>query len=279
MEESGLGCWPGIFVPAGKTLIIDGSGSLTASSGGDALNKFAPGIGGISTYDINVGAACGNIEIRGGSITASGGWGSAAIGGSQFFDCGTITITGTANVIATGDENGPGIGSGWNATCKDITISTSGTVTATGGQYGAGIGTGYAYSSGGTGTAQCFNILISKGTVTATGGLGGAGIGTGQAYGLGNEAKCGNITITNTVTRVTVTKGDSFIAVIGRGRSDNSAQTICGTVKFGDITIYNGSYWTTPTTNGETYDGLSLTITKTTYSSDTWTLTPTAPAI
>jgi len=279
MEESGLGCWPGIFVPAGKTLIIDGSGSLTASSGGDASDKFAPGIGGISTYDINVGAACGNIEIRGGSITASGGWGSAAIGGSQFFDCGTITITGTANVIATGDENGPGIGSGWNATCKDITISTSGTVTATGGQYGAGIGTGYAYSSGGTGTAQCFNILISKGTVTATGGLGGAGIGTGQAYGLGNEAKCGNITITNTVTRVTVTKGDSFIAVIGRGRSANTAQTICGTVKFGDITIYNGSYWTTPTTNGETYDGLSLTITKTTYSSDTWTLTPTAPAI
>ena len=251
MEEIGIGCWPGIFVPAGKTLIIDGSGSLTASSGGDAFNKFAPGIGGISTYDINVGAACGNIEIRGGSITASGGWGSAAIGGSQFFDCGTITITGTANVIATGEENGPGIGSGWNATCKDITISSNGTVTATGGYGSAGIGSGYngtcnniTISSNGTVTAmggddaagigtglakdnpnQCRNIIIEKGTVIAMGGSNGAGIGTGAADGKTNQ--CGDILISG--GSITAT-GDNYATAIGTAFQKRQGNSTCGTI-------------------------------------------------
>lgn len=55
-------------------------------------------------------------------------------------------------------------------------------------------------------------ITISGGTIDATGGYDAAGIGTGE---IGN---CGNITITDGVTRVTATKGGGWAQhSIGRG--------------------------------------------------------------
>ena len=100
--------WPGLHVVPGKTVTIQGEGSLTASSRG-----YASGIGGGYTYK----TSCGNIVIVGGIIEARGG------------------------------TDMPGIGSGLNATCGDITI-TGGTVTAIGNRYAAGIGTGYQGTCG-----------------------------------------------------------------------------------------------------------------------------------
>ena len=114
--------YPGIHVPVDKTLTIQGSGSLTASS-----NGYGCGIGG--GYEI----ACGNIVIAGGTITANGG-NAAGIGGGMMGSCGTISITG-GTVTATGGKRAAGIGSGDEGSCGTVTITDGVTsVTATKGK-------------------------------------------------------------------------------------------------------------------------------------------------
>ena len=120
--------YPGIYVPAGKTLTIKGAGFLRAAS-----NAGAAGIGGG-----NKATSCGNIVIESGTIEAVGkGSSGPGIGGST---CGDITIRG-GTVTATGGTNAAGIGSDNMGTCGKITI-TGGTVNATGGKSAAGIGGG-----------------------------------------------------------------------------------------------------------------------------------------
>ena len=189
--------YPGIHVPAGSTLTILGSGSLTASSNGQGA-----GIGG--GWDI----ACGGISIKGGTVVATGGLFSAGIGPGKNGSCGDITIE-DGIVSAEGDTYGPGIGS-VNGSCGNITI-VGGVVTAVGGTYGAGIG-------GGDG-GSCGNITIRGGAVTAKGGQFGPGIGSGY-YG-----SCGDITIGPDVFRVVATTGESISVPIGAGRYGS-----CGTV-------------------------------------------------
>lgn len=180
--------YPGIYVPSGKTLTIQGetagTGQLTASSNGKGA-----GIGGGYIID------CGNIEIKGGDVTSTGGGGAAGIGSGREGSCGDITISG-GTVTAQGGYDGAGIGCGFgnapNGISKfgNITIS-GGTVTATGGSFGAGIGSG-SYSDG-----VCGNITITIGVtkVTATNGdVGNYSIGKGY-----NSTKIGTITIGGTV--------------------------------------------------------------------------------
>ena len=196
--------YPGIHVPSGSTLTIQGTGSLNASS-----NGWSAGIG--SGRNIS----CGNITINGGTITATGGYDGAGIGCCKT-PCGNISITG-GTITATGGSNAAGIGGSTDTSCGNITIS-GGTVTATGGSSGAGVGSGCRQSS----SSSCGIITISGGTVTATGGGGSAGIG------CGSNASCGDITIENTVTSVTATKGDSAQNSIGKGYGGT-----CGTVTIG----------------------------------------------
>ncbi|MBP3260314.1 MAG: hypothetical protein J6M01_04370 [Prevotella sp.] len=170
--------YPGIFVSSGKTLIINGTGELNASSNGSYdTGSSGAGIGG--GYEMN----CGNIEIQSGIVTA------------------------------TGNKRCAGIGGGYNASCGNITIS-GGTVNATGGQYGAGIGGGRRFSA----NVSCGNITISGGTITATGGEDAAGIGGGRGNNNIYKSSCGTITITSGVTSVTATKGNSNAQSIGAGR-------------------------------------------------------------
>ena len=165
--------YPGIFVPAGSTLTIGGSGSLNASS-----NGYGCGIGGGNTFDTN---QCGNIHITGGTITATGGGGCAGIGGGS---CGDIIISG-GSVSASGGEYAAGIGSGHQGSCGDITISGA-TVSATGGFNAAGIGSG----KGGS----CGDITIStSASFTAS-----AGSGCPNAVGAGNPGTCGAVIIGGT---------------------------------------------------------------------------------
>ena len=244
--------YPGIFVPENSSLIINGTGSLDASS-----NGWASGIG--AGYDFD----CGNIEIRGGIITATGGEGAAGIGSgpndSFGSTCGTITISG-GTVTANGGDDAAGIGCGSFGTCGDISIS-GGTIFATGAGDGAGIG---CDASG-----ICGNISITGGIITATGSGIGAGIGTVIS------SECGTITIANTVTSVTATKGLNAANSIGKGTTGAGT---CVAVKFGGQTMYDGSSWTTTPTNGGTYGGLSLAITTDEYDAITWTLTPVSSA-
>ena len=272
--------YPGIFIAEGKTLTIQGSGSLTAAGGG-ANSSYGAGIGGAQNI------ACGNIVIEGGTVTATSGSNTgraAGIGGGANASCGDISISGTANVTATG-AGGAGIGGGYGtsdkpSTCGDISISGTAHVTATstgggagigggnrgtvgaisisgtanviatGGMNGAGIGSGYYGTVSGT-------ISIEGGTVTATGG--GNGGGQGAGIGSGHYGKCNAISISFGITQVVATmKGNS--AHIGAGCSGSS----------GKVTIDGVDDATT----SSTFPHLTSVLSN---SDKTWTLTPTNP--
>ncbi len=175
---------PGLNCGPAYIINIHGDGSLTAT-GGD--NSAA--IGGAQN------APCGDIAISGGTVTAIGGaQGSTGIGcgaaAPQTHVNAHVTITG-GTVTATG-YGGAGIGSGYGDPEGPVIEITGGIVNATGYDGGAGIGGGYG-SSGGT-------IIISGGTVTAEAEsmFGGAGIGSGRNGGGGNIQISGTANITAT---------------------------------------------------------------------------------
>ena len=115
-DGSGYNNYPGIWIASGKTLTIQGDGTLTAYS--HATNPYGAGIGG------GIQIACGNIVINSGNITATGGNGGAGIGGGDHGSCGAITISG-GTVTATGGNGGAGIGGGRNnGACGTITITS-----------------------------------------------------------------------------------------------------------------------------------------------------------
>ena len=243
--------YPGIFIAEGKTLTIQGSGSLTAAGGGGKTGSYGAGIGGASYSN------CGNIVIEGGTVTATGGSGGdagAGIGSGKNGACGAISISGTAHVTATGGPGGAGIGSGYgdNSHCGDITISGSAHVTATGGLNGAGIGSGNHGTVSGT-------ISITGGTVTATGG---GDTGHGAGIGSGYQGKCNAINIGSGITQVVATKRGSNSAHIGSGAGIGGSS---GTVTIDDVAN---------ATTSSTFPHLTSVLTN---SDKTWTLTPKNP--
>ena len=145
----------------------DTTGSLTATGG-----YHGAGIGGSDKHD-------GQVTITGGEITANGGSQGAGIGGGAYGN-GTVTVTdGDITAKATGNY-GAGIGGGLGAIPKDTLIGGNGTVTisggtiteASGGYMAAGIGSGYQ----GLGTVTVEGDAVIK---NAQGGEAGAGIGSG----------------------------------------------------------------------------------------------------
>jgi len=144
--------YPGIYVPEGKTLTIRGKASLTVQSS-ITDNRSGAAIGGVVD-----GPACGNIRIEGGTINATAGKYSAAIGGADSKACGNITITG-GTITARANSYGPGIGAGDNGSCGNIEI-TGGTINARGGYGVPGIG---ASASG-----SCGDITIGSGVTNVT---------------------------------------------------------------------------------------------------------------
>ena len=219
----------GIYFPENCTLTIKGDGALDVRS-----NGYAAGIG------CNGGdnaAPCGNILIQSGTITATGGFAAAGIGGTYGASCGSISIHG-GTVTATGGQYAPGIGGSFEATCGNIEIKGGDTtVIATGGEYAPGIGSG-------TGS-ECADITISGGTVIATGGKDAPGIGSGSdAEGNAFGGVCGNIVIEESVTCVTANGGDNAPSSIGAGSGGVCGTvTVAGVVQAGGITtdpyIYN----------------------------------------
>ena len=183
---------------------LDGDNELKSGTQSAGLEKNSTGT--LTLKDDNKEA---------GSLTATGGFNSAGIGGGYLGDGKNITITG-GTVTATGGSSGAGIGGGREGKGENITI-TGGTVNATGNEDGAGIGGG----SSGSGE----NITINGGEVTASGGDNWDDCGAGIGGGNGGVGK--NITITGGTVNATGTDGG---AGIGGGENGNGE----------DITINGG---------------------------------------
>ena len=192
------------------------AGSLTATGGYNGA-----GIGGGN------GDGAENITITGGTVTATGGSSGAGIGGGREGKGENITITG-GTVNATGNEDGAGIGGGNGGVGKNITI-TGGTVNATGGYGGGAAGIGGAFANG-------ENITITGGTVNAAGSYFDHGMGAG--IGGGGNSSGNNITITGGT--VNVTGGYGGGAGIGGGAEGGGGNNI--TIKGGTVTATGGGY-------------------------------------
>ena len=213
------------------------AGSLTATGGFNSA-----GIGGGYLGDGK------NITITGGTVTATGGSSGAGIGGGREGKGENITITG-GTVNATGNEDGAGIGGGSSGSGENITI-TGGEVTASGGDNwddcGAGIGGGTGGTVNATGTDGAGigggNGGVGK-NITITGGtVNAAGSyfdhGMGAGIGGGGNSSGNNITITGGT--VNVTGGYGGGAGIGGGAEGGGGNNI--TIKGGTVTATGGGY-------------------------------------
>ena len=212
---------------SGNTNIeLNGNNTLTSGYGHAGLEHNKTDDSGTLTIQDEKnddGSAKGSASDTTGSLTATGGYHGAGIGGSDKQD-GQVTITG-GEITANGGSQGAGIGGGAGDTDAvggdgDVTIS-GGTITATGGSLGAGIGGGFGAIPkdtliGGNGT-----VTISGGTITeASGGYMAAGIGSGY-QGLGTVTVEGDAVIKNA-------QGGEAGAGIGSGTYGDSEILIRG---------------------------------------------------
>lgn len=141
LEEDGLAV-------SGGTLIVKGASGISGSgdvliSGGD-VQATADQTRDGAAIGCQAGLSCEDqdIEITGGTVTATGGYGGAGIGGGKESSGAVSVEISGGTVTATGNGAGAGIGTGWldNA---DVSVKiTGGTVTATGTGEAAGIGAG-----------------------------------------------------------------------------------------------------------------------------------------
>ena len=228
---------------------LDGDNELKSGTQSAGLEKNSTGT--LTLKDDNNEA---------GSLTATGGFNSAGIGGGREGKGENITITG-GTVNATGNEDGAGIGGGSSGSGENITI-TGGEVTASGGDNWDDCGAGIGGGNGGVGK----NITITGGTVNATGGYGGGAAGIGGAFakgenititggtvnaagsyfdhgmgagiGGGGNSSGNNITITGGT--VNVTGGYGGGAGIGGGAEGGGGNNI--TIKGGTVTATGGGY-------------------------------------
>ena len=204
----------GATLTAEKGIHVTGENSLTiygqeAGDGGIDANAIEDqaALGG------NENEAAGYIQIYGGTVTASGGFQAAGIGGGNCGSGGYIEFAGECTVEADGGEmGGAGIGGGWAGSGGNIVINGCNKIVAKGKGGGSGIGGGqaasgsqngeeivikdgviYAYGRsggsgiGGGGSGSAGNIKIYGGQIEATGDYGGAGIGSGYGGAAGGK--------------------------------------------------------------------------------------------
>ena len=168
-------------IVSGKVSLILGDGATLTIVG--ANNKAGICVlpeNSLTIYGQSAGSGCG-------SLTVTGGYGSAGIGGnnnSTSAHCGTINIYG-GSITATGTTDAAGIGGGDNNTGRGGTVRIyGGTVTARAPGMAAGIGGGYNGPGG--------SVIIYGGTVSASSGNS-SRPGIGSGYGSVNNE--GSLTI------------------------------------------------------------------------------------
>ena len=204
---------------------LNGNNTLTSGYGHAGLEHNKTDDSGTLTIQDEKnddGSAKGSASDTTGSLTATGGYHSAGIGGSDKQD-GQVTITG-GEITANGGSGGAGIGGGSGNKQAvggdgDVTIS-GGTITATGGSLGAGIGGG-AYGNG--------TVTVTDGDITAkaTGDYG-AGIGGGFGAIPKDTLIGGNGTVTISGGTITEASGGYMAAGIGSGYQGLGTVTIEG---------------------------------------------------
>ena len=150
----------------------------------------------------------------------------------------TIILMGTNSLNTSGNTGA--IGSMVVIGDKTLTVTGTGSLTAKGGKDGPCFG---AYEDRST-DCYCGNIIISGGILDLTGGKTKDGTGA-AAIGTGYGGTCGNITITEGVTRLTATKSGSATHSIGTGTGGT-----CGTVTIGGTVYWDGSSYQN---GGDTY--------------------------
>ena len=162
-------CYPGIYVPVGKTLNIRGNtgelrvrGSRAAAIGGGSTG-ISDGVAVINYENVD----CGNILIEGGVILATASMEAASIGAGINAKCGDITIQGGRTIARA--TNGPAIGSVSGGSCRRIVIRGGIIEATTSWDQSPAIG-----SSGWLGKGKFEEISITSGitSLTATGGDG-----------------------------------------------------------------------------------------------------------
>ena len=205
---------------------LNGNNTLTSGYGHAGLEHNKTDDSGTLTIQDEKnddGSAKGSASDTTGSLTATGGYHGAGIGGSDGHD-GQATITG-GEIIANGGSLGAGIGGGAGDTDAvggdgDVTIS-GGTITATGGSLGAaGIGGG-AYGNG--------TVTITDGDITAKAtGRYGAGIGGGYGAIPKDTLIGGNGTVTISGGTITEASGGYMAAGSGSGFQGLGTVTIEG---------------------------------------------------
>ena len=211
---------------------LDGNNELKSGKGRAGLEKTSTGT--LTLKDDNKEA---------GSLTATGGYNGAGIGGGNGDGAENITITG-GTVTATGGSSGAGIGGGREGKGENITITggssgsgenitiNGGEVTASGGDNWDDCGAGIGGGNGGVGK----NITITGGTVNAAGSYFDHGMGAG--IGGGGNSSGNNITING--GKVNVTGGYGGGAGIGGGAEGGGGNNI--TIKGGTVTATGGGY-------------------------------------
>ena len=138
----------GIYVPKGATLVVTAENADSL----DVSGKYSAGIGG-AFYDPNGDYGdidCGTVIINGGNITATGGSGSAGIGGAAGDNTndgkgGNITING-GKVVAKGGSDAPGIGGSTEASSDGLLTLSSANVLDSNTTLGSNNGTYYINS-------------------------------------------------------------------------------------------------------------------------------------
>lgn len=196
----------------------------------------------LSNVNINASGAAvsvsGNVElVIEGTNTLHSGENHAGV--EKADDNGTLTISGSGTLEASGGRGGAGIGSGSQKGCSNIVIE-SGTIIAHGGEWGAGIGSGNVGNR--PGALGGSNITINDGDVTAYGGSEAAGIG-GGFKGNGKD-----ITI-NGGTVHAESGGGEKVAAIGGGRVDGKGENI--QLTGGNVTVKSCTGVWIGGTNGE----------------------------
>ena len=212
----------GINVASGNKLIIEGSGTLIASTTVEGTRNNA-GIGGMANQD------CGTVIINGGNIIANKekGGQAAGIGGglgnTNGGNGGTIIING-GKVTAEGAGGGAGIGGGPGKSAVSITI--------TGGEINA-VGSAYSAAIGGGSDGSCGEINISGGKINAEG-IAGPGIGSGRNAG---QEGINRINITGGEITAVASDKNNHDEAIGKGGSSKDVTVTIGS----GVTVFSSN--------------------------------------
>ena len=232
-----------------------GAGIGGASSYGDAKNITITGNADVTAAGGYYSAGIGGSEYGNADVTAAGGYYSAGIGGSEYGNATNITISGNAEVTASGSHSaGAGIGGGEDGMGTDILIKDDAKVTAYAGYGSAGIGGG-RYRGG--------SVKISgSADVTAFGAQGGAGIGSGEdVYGTSNDDVRCNTTVDISDKANVTAVGSHGAAAIGSGNGCTKGKTTV-TITGGTVKAIGGEY-SASAIGGYNYDGTVQDVTVT----------------